>query len=80
MRRDVPIYIHAINSSQSDIIELGLYVLQVMRCVHQHNKRLCTASVDTLNTKSIDPLSRGHETQARTTSKRLPFCFGDKIN
>jgi hypothetical protein len=36
--------------------------------------------VDTLNTESIDPLSRGHKTQACTTSKRLPFCFNDKIN
>ena len=36
--------------------------------------------VDTLNTEAIDPLSRGHKTQACTISKRLSFCFGDKIN
>jgi len=42
---------------------------------------VCPASVDILNIESIDPLSRGHKTQAHTTiSKRLPFCFGDKIN
>jgi hypothetical protein len=42
---------------------------------------VCPASVDILNIESIDLLSRGHKTQAHTTiSKRLPFCFGDKIN